>query len=380
MERSLLFNRIAYNPPSWISSNVNPNMIPSSRIVLGRLPTPIHRFNYDNDITDSDIHCWIKRDDLTSFDLSGNKVRKLEFLLCEALDGDYDSIITIGGIQSNHARSTAVASRQLGLTPYLILRSKETPEEYDISGNLMLDRLVGAEIHQVTPSTYAQIGSVNLTHQLAVQLEEQGKKPYIIPVGGSNALGCFGYLDAVQEIIDQLAYPVTRSTILGDKNDFDHIVFACGSGGTAAGLSIGIKLAGLPTKVHAVCVCDSPEYFYKHIEETAIALGINLDIVGKPQEWLDIYPGQGLGYARSTDDELEYIKQVGSQTGIVFDPVYSGKALYNFKTIVKSNPNVFKKGDSVLFIHTGGVFGMYEKQNQLLPLLQPVVKMKVVKP
>ena len=230
----------------------------------------------------------------------------------ECLDGDYDSVITIGGIQSNHARSTAVASAQLGLKPYLILRSKETPDEFDMCGNLMLDRLVDAEIHQVTPSTYAQIGSVNLTHQLAVQLEEQGKKPYIIPVGGSNAKGCFGYLDAVQEIIDQIAYPETRSIILGDKKDFDHIVFACGSGGTAAGLSIGIKLAGLPTKVHAVCVCDSPDYFYNHIEETSIALGIDSNIIGKPQEFLTIYPGQGLGYARSTDEELEYMtKEIG---------------------------------------------------------------------
>ena len=297
----------------------------------------------------------------------------------ECLDGDYDSVITIGGIQSNHARSTAVASAQLGLKPYLILRSKETPDEFDMCGNLMLDRLVGAEIHQVTPSTYAQIGSVNLTHQLAVQLEEQGKKPYIIPVGGSNAKGCFGYLDAVQEIIDQIAYPETRSIILGDKKDFDHIVFACGSGGTAAGLSIGIKLAGLPTKVHAVCVCDSPDYFYNHIEETSIALGIDSNIIGKPQEFLTIYPGQGLGYARSTDEELEYMTKVGSRTGIVFDPVYSGKALYNFKMIVKNNPNIFKKGDKVLFIHTGGVLGIYEKQSQLLPFLPPVHKMKVVK-
>jgi D-cysteine desulfhydrase len=166
----------------------------------------------------------VKRDDLSSFDISGNKVRKLEFLLAEALGSDfsgaqYDSVITIGGIQSNHARATAVASRQLGLDPFLILRGREQPEEVKLVGNLLFNRLVKADIRLVSPGTYARIGSVGLTEQLAEQLRQQGRRPYVIPVGGSNAVGMFGYMEAVEEIRQQCSALQT---------EFDHIVFACG--------------------------------------------------------------------------------------------------------------------------------------------------------
>lgn len=135
-----LYNRVIYHPASWIADNLNVDIIPKTKINLFNGPTPIHQFKIPG-LEDSGLSCFIKRDDLTSFDMSGNKVRKLEFLMAEALGAEsYDSVITIGGLQSNHARATAVASRQLGLDPYLILRTKEQPEDVDLVGNLLFNR------------------------------------------------------------------------------------------------------------------------------------------------------------------------------------------------------------------------------------------------
>jgi D-cysteine desulfhydrase len=341
-----------FEPAAWQRDNILPSKIPSYKLSLGRFPTPIHEFKVPGLEA---CQVWIKRDDLTSCDLSGNKVRKLEFLLADALQGGYDSVITIGGLQSNHARATAVASRQLGLEPHLILRTTNTPEEIDLTGNLLWNRMIGSKIYTVSPGSYARIGSNNLVSQLQIQLKDSGKNPYCIPVGGSNALGSFGYMETIREIISCGV-------------DFDHIIFGCGSGGTAAGIAIGVKLAGLKSKVHAVGVCDSPQYFYDHIDQVAKELGIDYAIHGNPQEWCSIYNGQGMGYARSTEAELTFLLQVARATGIVLDPVYSGKALYYFTNeIIKSNE--IKESDKILFIHTGGTFGFYDKAQQLIPLL-----------
>jgi 1-aminocyclopropane-1-carboxylate deaminase/D-cysteine desulfhydrase-like pyridoxal-dependent ACC family enzyme len=166
-----------------------------------------------------------------------------------------------------------------------------------------------------------------------------------------------GYIDCVEEIISH-------------GIDFDHVVFACGSGGTVAGLAIGMRLAGLKARLHAVGVCDSPDYFYNHIEEVATALNIDTEKFGSVRTWCHLYQGQGIGYARSTTEELQYVIEVGRKTGVVLDPVYSGKALYHFvNKVLKDDPSIVKPGDKVLFIHTGGSLGLYDKEEQLLPLL-----------
>lgn len=177
---------ILFEAAAWQTLNFLPEKIPTHRIPLGRFPTPIHPFKVPG-LEDFDI--WIKRDDLTSCDMSGNKVRKLEFLMAECLLGDYDSVITIGGLQSNHARATAVASKQLGLQPHLVLRTTAAVEDIDITGNLLWNRMVGSKIYTVSPGTYARIGSNTLVERLSDQLKSTGAKPYGIPVGGSNALG-----------------------------------------------------------------------------------------------------------------------------------------------------------------------------------------------
>jgi 1-aminocyclopropane-1-carboxylate deaminase/D-cysteine desulfhydrase-like pyridoxal-dependent ACC family enzyme len=242
------------------------------------------------------------------------------------------------------------------LEPHLILRTSNPDNEPGFAGNLLLNRMVGAKIYTVSTSNYARFGSDALTSILESQLRAQGKNPFVIPVGGSDSLGCWGYLEAIRELSQQCID-------LG-LGQFDHLVFACGSGGTATGIALAIKLAGLRTKVHAVGVCDSPAYFYSHMRLVAEQIGVNFDAVGFPEEWCTVYPGQGLGYARSSDAELQYLYELSKKTGIILDPVYSGKALYYFST-EQNQAATFKPGDKIVFIHTGGVLGMYDKVSQL---------------
>ena len=142
-----LFGNVPYLPPPWLQAALPASALPRERVQLGRFPTPIHRL----ELLDSDlgIDLFVKRDDLSSFDLSGNKVRKLEFLLAEAMQQNCDSVLTIGGVQSNHARSTAIAARQLGMEPHLLLRTREPTADPGLVGNLLLNRMVGARIQQV---------------------------------------------------------------------------------------------------------------------------------------------------------------------------------------------------------------------------------------
>lgn len=227
--------------------------------------------------------------------------------------------------------------------------------------------MMGADIRLVSPGTYARIGSTALTEQLAAELRSDGRNPYVIPVGGSCVLGSFGYLDVVDEIINQ-------------GYDFDHLVFACGSGGTAAGLAIGMRLCGHKAKVHAVAVCDSPQYFYDHIND--MAKGLGLTDFDDAENLLTVHSGQGIGYARSTKEELEFIRKISTTTGIILDPVYSGKALFKFVSVVESRPDIFLSGQKILFLHTGGQLGLYDKSDELIPLFDSglISKMKVTLP
>jgi D-cysteine desulfhydrase len=147
-----------------------------------------------------------------------------------------------------------------------------------------------------------------------------------------------------------------------------NIKFVSRSGGTAAGLAIGMKLAGEKMKLHAVGVCDSPDYFYHHINETIKQLKLE-HTVGRAEDLLTVYAGQGIGYARSTTEELRFIADVAASTGVILDPVYSGKALFKFSQLLRNQPEVFKKGECVLFLHTGGTFGLYDKSEELLQVI-----------
>ncbi|MCL7035838.1 hypothetical protein MKW94_030253 [Papaver nudicaule] len=338
-----------YDPPSW-ALHLNP--LPSHVFSLAHTPTPIHRWNLPN--LPKDVELWIKRDDLTGMQLSGNKVRKLEFLLAEAVAQGADCIITIGGIQSNHCRATAVAARYLNLDCHLILRTSQALMEKDpgLVGNLLVERLVGANVELVSKEEYSRIGSVALTELLKERLIKEGRRPYVIPVGGSNSLGTWAYIEAVREIEEQLEQ---------GKMKFDDIVVACGSGGTTAGLSLGSTLSNLKAKIHSYAVCDNPSYFYDNVQDHLDGLhaGVN------SRDIVNIQDAKGLGYAMSTPEELTLLKEIAAATGVVLDPVYSGKAVFQMVKDITENPGKWEKR-KILFIHTGGLLGLYDKAEQMV--------------
>ncbi|VAI61294.1 unnamed protein product [Triticum turgidum subsp. durum] len=333
-----------YAPPSWASHLA---LAPSHTFSLGHFPTPIHKWNLPNLPEGTEV--WIK--------LSGNKVRKLEFLLADAVAQGADCVITVGGIQSNHCRATAVAAKYLNLDCYLILRTSKLLVDQDpgLVGNLLVERLLGAHIDLVSKEEYGKIGSVALADLLKKRLLEEGRKPYVIPVGGSNSLGTWGYIEAVRELEQQIQ-------LSGDVQ-FDDIVVACGSGGTIAGLALGSKLSSLMAKVHAFSVCDDPEYFYDYVQGLIDGLQSGLD----SHDIVSIQNAKGLGYAMNTAEELKFVKDIATATGIVLDPVYSGKGAYAMLKDMADNPSKWK-GRKVLFVHTGGLLGLYDKVDQMSSL------------
>jgi D-cysteine desulfhydrase family pyridoxal phosphate-dependent enzyme len=351
-----------YQPPSW-ASHLNP--IPSHIISLGHFPTPIHKWNLPNLPLSTEV--WLKRDDLSGMQLSGNKVRKLEFLLAEAVAQGADCIVTIGGIQSNHCRATAVAAKYLGLDTYLILRTSKALAEKDpgLTGNLLVERLVGAHIDLVSKEEYAKVGSVALTDILKEKLIKEGKKPYVIPVGGSNSLGTWGYIEAIKEIEQQLQQGSSRV-------QFDDIIVACGSGGTIAGLSLGSRLSELKAKVHAFCVCDDPDYFYDYAQSLLDGLQAGVS----SRDIVNIYNAKGLGYAMNTTEELKFVKKIAETTGVILDPVYSGKAAYGMMKDMSDNPRKWE-GRKVMFIHTGGLLGLFDKVDEMNSLVGNWRKMDI---
>jgi D-cysteine desulfhydrase family pyridoxal phosphate-dependent enzyme len=337
-------------------------------------------------LADKHLSFYIKRDDMTGgVELGGNKIRKLEFLFAEALAQNHDSVVTIGGEQSNHCRATAAAARMVGLEPHLILRSRQSGDDLGLVGNLLFDRMVGSTIYTCTPGEYGRVGSDELVARVCSHLQNsQGKRPYPIPVGGSNGLGSWGYIHAVDELMTQ--WRSLASTGDGSQPSLDHIVFACGSGGTAAGIALGIALAhdalgtgtGTGTTparmphVHAIGVCDDPDYFYSHVAGIADQMGLTLPSDTTTEEFIrqhmTVHQGKGLGYAQATDEELDFCSEFAQETGVVLDPVYSGKALYNFMKLVEQDASF--QGQNILFWHTGGALGLFDNCNELLPTLK----------
>ncbi|ERN11111.1 putative D-cysteine desulfhydrase 1, mitochondrial [Amborella trichopoda] len=352
MDRGLFLSKVPYSPPSW-ATHLDP--IPCDIYSLGQVPTPIHKWNLPGLPKNTEL--WIKRDDLTGMQLSGNKVRKLEFLMADAVAKGADCVITIGGIQSNHCRATAVAAKYLNLDCFLILRTSKVLVDKDpgLTGNLLVERLIGANVELVSKEEYAKIGSVALGNLLKERLISKGRRPYVIPVGGSNSLGTWGYIEAIREIEQQ-------SQQMGLC--FDDIVVACGSGGSIAGLSLGSWLSTLKAKVHAFSVCDDPNYFYDYTQGLIDGLQSGLS----SRDVIDIQDAKGLGYAMNTTEELQFIKEIAEATGVILDPVYSGKAAYVLLKDMKQNPAKWE-GKKILFIHTGGLLGMYDKVEQLQSLM-----------
>lgn len=392
-----IWKRFDYSVPSWAEKAFT-NLPSNGRLHLGNFPTPLYKLSR-NDLAGEkmgrimkrfaqlDISLYVKRDDMTGgLETGGNKIRKLEFLLADALAQGKKSVITIGGEQSNHCRATAGACRMVGLEPHLILRTSRADaiqtgkEDIGFTGNILFDRMVGSTIYCCTPGEYGRIGSEQLVSRLAEFLEQNDSQSkgavYQIPVGGSNGLGSFGYLNAVDELLSQW-----NEVESPENPSLDHVVLACGSGGTACGISVGMALAhgahlstggqASPDKectaptVHAVGVCDNPDYFYKFVARIADEMGLILASGVSSETFIRqhmiAHQGKGLGYAMSTQEELDFVSDFAIETGIVLDPVYSGKALYHFfHTVIEENPDTYR-GKNILFWHTGGALGLFEQ-------------------
>ena len=320
-----------------------------ARISLARLPTPLEPLTRLSAAYGTRI--WIKRDDLTDTIASGNKIRKLEYSIGQALAEEADVLVTWGGVQSNHCRATAALAARLGLKSHLVLRGSE-PNERD--GNLLIDSLVGAEITFAPPERYHAMDHTYM--DLQAEYASQGLKTYRIPVGASDEVGLWGYINCANEL----------------KRDFesagispDAIVSATGSGGTLAGLIIGNALHELNTRVVAFNVCDDEAYFKHKISKDFVLwrdrYGSELDIDQLPINVIDGYVGPG--YGRATPEVFETIREVARLEGIVLDPVYTGKAFNALLQEIRSGK--FEGLSDIVFIHTGGMLGLFPQKQKL---------------
>lgn len=310
-----------------------------SRFKLAEYPTPIHFLKTLTTAFDGpDIY--MKRDDLISLGMGGNKVRKLEFLIGEALEHRKDTLVTAGGIQSNHCRLTAASARRAGLDCHLVLNGvpPDTP-----NGNLLLDNLFGAHIHYCDRKERD-----SMLYQVADELAENGKKPYVIPVGGSNSTGSVGYVDAMFELEIQLKEMNLTP---------DAIVFASSSGGTQAGLTLGAGITGFKGQVLGISIdqvktgtASFLPVLTRIVNETAKR--IDSDIAMTESDFsLDCHY-LGAGYAVPGDLEFDAIRDLARYEGILLGPVYTARAMGALLDMIQKN--VFKKDQSVLFWHTGG--------------------------
>jgi L-cysteate sulfo-lyase len=292
---------------------------------------------------------WIKRDDCTGLSSGGNKTRKLEFLMADAVEQKADTIITQGATQSNHARQTCAIAAKLGLECHILLedRTGYGDEAYAHNGNVLLDQLHGASI-SVRPGDSDMNAEME---QLAMQLRDDGKKPYIIPGGGSNEIGALGYVNAAFELTHQAN---ERSLHI------DHLVHATGSAGTQAGLVLGMEAMNSGIPVYGVSVRaekqKQEENVYGLVQRTAAFMGYSPNLVEREKVVADSgYVGPG--YGLPTDAMVEAVKMLAQYEGILLDPVYSGKGFSGLIDLVRKGH--FKKGENVVFLHTGGSVSLF---------------------
>ena len=278
---------------------------------------------------------------MTGAALGGNKVRKLEFLLADARAKGADVVLTAGGPQSNHAMLTAACAARLGMEAILVLKKRGVLE----GGNLILDRIFGAEVRFVDTDSYDDVyGEMD---RLMEDLRRQGRTPYFIPVGGSVPLGCLGYVNCAKEIANQ-------AEELGVA--FDAIVSATGSGGTYAGLTLGAKLFLPGTQSVGIGVCDDPfeEIAYDLMEGTARLLEWDGPV---EREDIHIRYHIGPGYAVPSPEGTAAVERLARTEGVLVDPVYTGKALAGLLQLLEEG--CFGEEENVLFVHTGGAGALF---------------------
>jgi D-cysteine desulfhydrase family pyridoxal phosphate-dependent enzyme len=322
------------------------------RVSLAYLPTPLERLDNLSKLLDVDL--WVKRDDQTGLALGGNKARKLEFLLGEAIEEGADVIITTGGSQSNHARMTAAACRKVRLECRLVLDRGVHPE----NGNLLLDQLLGPEIEIVESSDPAI--AAGRMEELASELRNKGRRPYVIPRGGSVPAGAVGYANMVAEL----------STQCQDVGiDVDAVYLGTGSCGTHSGIMAGRVALGLQWTVQGISVSRSRrEQIPKIVTMIGAALSHLKIAEGFEQEDVRVDESfVGPGYGHPTAETWGAIELLGVHEGLILDPVYTGKAMAGLLTHIRSGR--VKQGQTVVFVHTGGspaLFAYYRELEEAL--------------
>ena len=309
------------------------------RVKLAMLPTPLE---FAPRLTEylGGPKIWIKRDDLTGLAIGGNKARKLEFLLGQARSEGSDIIITVGAVQSNHARMTAAAARKLGLEAIVVLNG-DPPEH--AQGNLLLDRIFGAEVRIIqTDDDYVLMGVVD---DLARQLRRSGRTPYVIPRGGSNAFGAAAYMEAAMELLSQAGAVGLR---------VDAIVHASTSGGTQSGLYTGTKLTQSDVQVIGISAGPPREVVVKRVLGIVEDLGAMLNLQWRPHPDDLIVSDDFVGerYGIPTKECLDAIRIVARTEGILLDPVYTGKGMAGLMGLIAQER--LRPDQNVVFWHTGG--------------------------
>ncbi len=311
-----------------------------ARLSLGVFPTPLHRLEGISARYGRNI--WIKRDDLCGVALGGNKVRKLEYLLAEARAQGCDTVFTTGGAQSNHAMLTAACAARLGMACVLLLKQRGVT---DPRGNLVLDRLYGAQVRFVDTDRYEDI--YREMTRLDGELARQGRKALHIPVGGSTPLGTLGYVNAVRETAAQAEAQGLR---------IRHLVSATGSGGTTAGLLLGAGLYLPGAKVTGMGVDD--EAFEEIVP--ALAAGAAA-LLGRPfarrEDDFQMVYHVGPGYAVANPADTPYIEELARTEGILLDPVYTGKAWAGMLGLLQKG--YFGPEGDIVFVHTGGAAALF---------------------
>ena len=317
-------------------------MLKPHKIQLANIPSPIHEIQYGGYLF------LIKRDDLTGLELSGNKVRKLEYLLYQAKREKAEIIFTTGGDQSNHARATVIASAKCGMKTKLFLWGKDS---FKVDGNLFIDKFLGADISFLNKNDFLNVNQIMFKEK--EKLQKDGKKVYVIPEGGSTTLGIWGYISFMEELAKQI-----------DIKNMQGIVSAAGSGGTAAGMMVGAALMNLNLKVFCVNVLYDQKKIRKRILDLAEGCILDYKLPCKiREENLEIIDGYSIeGYKNISDIKIKMIKDFARESGIILDPAYTAKAFVAYiEEFLKKG-----KGKKVLFLHTGGIFGAFAKKMQYL--------------
>ena len=321
-----------------------------SRIQINLLPTPLVELKRLSAVLGGP-RIFMKRDDLTGLGLGGNKTRKLEFLLGDALSQNCDVVITGGAIQSNHCRQTAAASAAAGLECHLALGGKRPAFP---NGNLLLDYLFGAIVYWCGEQKRGE-----QIPQIAEKLRSEGRRPYIIPFGGSNAIGAMGFVAAVNELKNQ---------IKAMNNMVDYVILPSSSGGTHAGLTVGVDIYSISTEVIGIGIdrgeSGNPAYESElAILANKIAEKLNIQSRYTPDQFQMRYEYFGGGYKAVSDLEREAIQLVARNTGILLDPIYSGRAMGGLIDMIRNKQ--FSSSDTVLFWHTGGTPAIFEFAREL---------------